>query len=454
MTKHFAGARIRTLRRQHDLTQVQMAKRLDISTSYLNQLENNQRPLTVSVLLQITESFDVEATYFSDDQDLRIVHELAELLPETPEDELIDFTARYPEMARSVLRLPRPGQAKEESPYQAVREFFYQGRNFFHELDFAAEEFATWAGVRQLRLTRIATALDEEFGITSRFNKISGGPRRVFNPETRELLLRTGLTEAQQCFELAFQYGITKESSLIDDYVADLPSEESRKIARLGLAQYYAAAVTMPYGKILKAADETRYDIELIAARFGTGFESTCQRLSTLQRPGSRAVPFFFVRTDRAGNISKRQSSSTFHFSRTGGTCPLWVVHRAFETSNRITRQVAVMPDGRAYLWIARMVKGAVQAFGQPSKEFSVGLGCDLDHAHRLVYADQLNLNPAAATPIGPGCATCLRDDCAQRAFPVEGRKVALDLNVTTDAVYETVLSSGRRSQANDAQPQ
>jgi len=189
---------------------------------------------------------------------------------------------------------------------------------------------------------------------------------------------------------------------------------------------------------MLETAESTGYDIDRLAAHFGTGFETTCHRLSTLQRPGARGVPFFFVRTDRAGNISKRQSATGFHFSRTGGSCPLWVIHRAFETPGRVTRQVAGMPDGRHYLWIARTVRGQIRGFGQPRKEFAVGLGCDLDQAERLVYATGLDLSPASATPIGPGCRACPRERCPQRAFPQEGRKVAVDLDATADESYAT----------------
>lgn len=437
MSKHYAGARIRTLRRHHELTQVEMANQLGISTSYLNQLENDQRPLTVTVLLQLTESFDVQASYFSSEHDLRTINELAEVLPGIPTDELADFAARFPDIANAIPELS--SSRTDPNPYQLVRDFFYAANNYFNELDLAAEKLADWAGVRQMRLTRLATALDNNHGVTVRFNQHDQRPRRVFHPETRELHLRGGINEAQLCFQLALQYGLLDQGTLIDELVADLPTDAARKVARLGLAQYYAAAVTMPYGKFLARAEETRYDIDLLGAHFGTSFESTCQRLSTLQRPGSRSVPFFFIRTDRAGNISKRQSSSSFHFSRSGGSCPLWVVHRAFETPNRVTRQVASMPDGRSYLWIAKMVQGPVQPFGTPAKEFAVGLGCDLDQAHRLVYADQLNLSPTAAVPIGPGCAACVRDDCAQRAFPYQGRPVTVDLNSTTELAYRTV---------------
>lgn len=424
MAKHFAGGRIRTLRQQQGFTQVDMAKHLGISTSYLNQLENDQRPLTVPVLVQLSRVFNLDPTYFSGEDERRAVAELTGLLPSVPGDVLTDVVTRYPELADAVLALPDTLGGGARNPYVAVRSFFQDNRNYFHDLDINAEELAGRARGRQMRLTRIAAAFDQDLGYTVRFNQPTDGPRSLLDPVAREVRLRTGLTEAQQCFELAYHYGSLTQGALLDAHLDAFPATAgtaggaARAIARHGLCQYFAAAVTMPYAEILETAEATRYDIEVISARFGTSFESTCQRLGTLQRPGAGAVPFFFIRTDRAGNISKRQSTTSFPFAVSGGTCPLWVVHRAFDTPNRVTRQLSVMPDGGMYLWVARMVQGPTAGFGAPRQENAVALGCDAAHAGRLVYADGLDLSPASATPIGPGCETCPRNRCPQRAFP------------------------------------
>ncbi len=191
---------------------------------------------------------------------------------------------------------------------------------------------------------------------------------------------------------------------------------DAQALLRIGLANYFAGALILPYRDFLHTAEATGYDIDLIAARFGVGFETTCHRLSTLQRPQARGVPFFFIRVDRAGNISKRQSATDVHFSRIGGSCPLWAIYEAFARPGEILRQIAQMPDGRSYLWIARMVTHGRGGFGAPVKTFAVALGCDLAHAERLVYAQGLDLrNPAQATPIGPGCKLCDRTACPQR---------------------------------------
>lgn len=423
MAKLYAGGRIRTVRRDNDLTQVDMAQRLGISTSYLNQLENNQRPLTVSVLVGLTSVFGLDPAYFSGDDERRTLTELAGLLPGVAPAVVRDMAARYPAVADAIVAIPSSLGIGAANPYAAVRTFFQDNRNHFADLDRAAEELAAAARGRQARLTSLAAAFDKNLGVTVRFNQDVGGPRSVYDVPARELRLRTGLTEAQQCFEMAYHYGLSTLAPLIDAHLDAhpdtlKPDSPARRIARHGLAQYFAAAVTMPYTEILHAAESTRYDIEVISSHFGTSFESTCQRLGTLQRPGAAAVPFFFIRTDRAGNISKRQSITSFPFAVTGGTCPLWVVHRAFDTPNRVTRQVSVMPDGTRYLWVARMVQGPTAGFGAPRQENAVALGCDIAHAGKLVYADGLDLSLRSATPIGPGCETCPREACPQRAFP------------------------------------
>ncbi|WKD56978.1 anaerobic benzoate catabolism transcriptional regulator [Corynebacterium capitovis DSM 44611] len=419
MAKHFAGGKIRTLRHARNLTQAQMARSLGISTSYLNQLENDQRPLTVSVLVQLAGAYDLDPTYFSDDAERRTVGELASLLPSISEPVLTDIAVRFPAVAEAILSVPELLAGSALNPYVAVRNFFQSHRNYFHELDTHAEDLARSARGRQRRLTQLAATFDQTLGYTVRFNQDTGGSRSAVDPALREIRLRTGLTEAQQCFELAYHYCTLTQASLIDAYLHPAFTDpEARAIAHHGLAQYFAAAVTMPYAEILEAAETSRYDIEVISARFGTSFESTCQRLGTLQRPGATAVPFFFIRTDRAGNISKRQSTTSFPFAISGGTCPLWVIHRAFDNPGSVIRQVSTMPDDTTHLWVARMVQGPTAGFGTPRRENAVALGCDISHAHRLVYADGLDLSLASATPIGPGCDTCPRMSCPQRAFP------------------------------------
>jgi predicted transcriptional regulator len=212
-------------------------------------------------------------------------------------------------------------------------------------------------------------------------------------------------------------------------------SPEAEALIRIGLLNYAAGALLMPYAPFLEAARDLRHDIEALAARFGVSFEQACHRLSTLQRQGARGIPFFFLRADPAGNVGKRFSAAGFPFARFGGSCPRWVVHAAFATPGTIRVQVAELPDGAAFLCFARTVTRATAHWGDPAPIHVVAMGCALNHAADVVYADGLDLD-RARVGIGLSCRLCDRPDCRSRAFPPLEHRLLLDPNATSASPY------------------
>ncbi|WP_227980358.1 short-chain fatty acyl-CoA regulator family protein [Nocardia spumae] len=468
MQKMYVGGRLRALREQRELSQTGLAKTLGLSVSYINQLENDQRPLTVPVLLRLNTTFDLEMGFFAPDTDARLIADLQDVFAEDPEGaaiatgEIDDLVARVPAAARMLVGLHRRLRGATEQlerfsagidsstsdsalarPYEDVRDYFYDRRNHIAELDTAAEDLFTRNGLTlgglDLQLTRL---LRDQHGITVVIRSDdpgAPGPKRLFDPATRALTLPRRLSPGQRAFQLATQLAFLTQTAAMADLIADAESipAPSRGVLRIGLANYFAGALILPYRQFRDSAESMRYDIDLLAAKFEVGFETVCHRLSTLQRPGARGVPFFFVRTDRAGNISKRQSATAFHFSRVGGSCPLWVVHEAFSTPGRIRTQIAQMPDGRGYLWLARTTDENTPGYLSPTREFAIGLGCDLAYAAKLVYSHGLSIDdPNTAVPIGAGCKVCERADCAQRAFPQLGRPIDADDNRAPTVPY------------------
>ncbi len=464
MRKMFMGVRLRALREQRQLTQVLMAKQLDISPSYLNQIENNERPLTVQVLLRLQSRLGVDPQFFSEDEDARLLAQVRDVVADTGRDvptaELQGLVQQMPALAETLVYLHRRCKSAEErvinlvgsdadrsagdigvmlQPHEEVRDFFYARHNYIGALDEGAERLYEQLLAGEESRPRIATAeliplltdhLRQAHGV--RVQRQSGQMIRRYDAETRVLQIGTGIDVGQQAFQLATQLAWIEQERAIDALVGEttFSSEPARALTRIGLASYFAGALVLPYRRFLQVAEQLQYDIELLAERFGVSYETVCHRLSTLQRPDARGVPFFFIRVDRAGNISKRQSATDFHFSRTGGTCPLWSVYEAFAQPERILTQLTRMPDGRVYLWVARAVTHRRGGYGNPARTFAIGLGCDLRHAERLVYAKGLNLSdPDTATPIGAGCKICDRPDCGQRAFPAIGRELQVDPN-------------------------
>ncbi|MFG3530874.1 short-chain fatty acyl-CoA regulator family protein [Streptomyces sp. NPDC047917] len=460
MSKTYAGARLRRLREERRMTQADLARVLGISPSYLNQMEHDSRPLTVPVLLRLTEAFGVDPGFFSERDTSRLVADLREALASevaealvSPSD-LAELAARMPAVASVLLDLGRRSQllaerladtedgrdggpAAPRSPHEEIREFFYRRQNYLHDTDLAAEALAQEIGLRPGEVVRVLSdRLTGQHGI-----RLASDSDRLhhFDAEARILHLSGRLRPGQQVFRMATQLALLEHGAGLDRLAAeDFPSgSPAHRLARIGIANYFAAALILPYGTFHAAAEEFRYDIERLTDHFGLGYETVCHRLSTLQRPRLRGVPFSFVRVDRAGNMSKRQSATGFHFSRAGGTCPLWNIYEAFAAPGRIHVQVAAMPDGQRYLWTARAVTRHRGGWGEPGKTFAIGLGCEIRHASRLVYSDGLDLdNAAAATPIGMGCRLCERLDCPQRAVPPLGRPLAVDENSSTFIPY------------------
>ncbi|WP_019644369.1 helix-turn-helix domain-containing protein [Novispirillum itersonii] len=460
--KLFLGYKLRRLREQRNMSQAAMARLLDLSPSYLNQLENNQRPLTVAVLLRIAQELEVDVATLAEDEEARLVSDLRETLsdplfngdpPSTTE--LRTLASMSPEVARRVLSLYQAYQQLNERlqamaddlhnhgqdettgnphfPYEEVRDYFYYCNNYFSPLDEAAEALVEREGFTIGDMTQdLSLYLKMKHDVRVRLVSEDDLAMRRFDPATGTLHMSALLDGPSRTFHLAHQIALIGFGGVIEDLVnaANLSSDDARSICRVGLANYFAGALVMPYSRFLRAAREVRHDIEVLQSRFGTSFEQACHRLSTLQRPGHKGVPFYFVRVDMAGNITKRHSATRLHFARFGGTCPKWNVHEAFAQPGKILVQMAKMPDDTPYICVARTVTKGGGAFLKPSRQFAVGLGCEVSYAADVVYADAVDVNAqATAVPIGVNCRICERTDCQQRAFPPIGSRVSVDSN-------------------------
>ena len=441
--KLYAGAKLRDIRTRLSLTQKDFAAKLGISLPYLNQMENNNRPVSTTVVLALAQEFGFDVTELGQGDAERLVTDMREALADpvfgetNPQLADLRLTAsNAPVLARAFLALHRAyrqtherlasldealgreGAQLQPSPWEEVRDFFHYCDNYIDAVDRAAEHFSRLDegenGIREAAITRLETR-----GITVRFSQAA--PMRAYDEERQELTLSSLLPLETQTFQLLVHVALLRQNQLLDATLdlARFQSEEARAIAKLGLANYFAGAAMMPYTAFLGAAQDTRHDLELLAARFGASIEQVAHRLSTLQRPGAKGVPFFFVRVDQAGTITKRHSATRLQFARFGGACPLWNVHRAFETPGRFLRQLAETPDGVRYISLAIDVSKTGGHFGAPVRRYAISIGCEVRHAAALVYADDLDFTRASAfEPIGISCRICERTNCHQRSVP------------------------------------
>ena len=325
----FAGNRLKQLRTDRAIKQAEFAAHLGISTSYLSQIEHDDRPLTPALLDRLQRLFPLEW-----------------------------------------------------------------------------EEVAAEAGDRR------------------------AGALRDFDATMRHLVIDPSQPAESRRFQLAHQLAALALAEEIAAVVEASPlrTAAARQLLHVGLANYAAGAVLMPYAPFRASAREVRHDIDRLRMQYGVSFEQACHRLSTLQRPGARGIPMFFCRVDMAGNITKRHSATRLQFARFGGACPLWIVHEAAAIPDRILFQLAETPDGLRYVSMAKGLVKPSGSYARSPRRYAVALGCEAQYAGDFVYADGVDVAaPQAATRIGLSCRICPRDDCDQRAFPPSDRPILVD---------------------------
>jgi predicted transcriptional regulator/DNA-binding XRE family transcriptional regulator len=451
MARPLIGRTVRRLRSERGFTQQALAARLGISASYLNLIEHDQRAVTASVLIKLTEALGVDLAALSGHAERQLETALREVLAdpllgleEVPEVEVQAMAASAPNAARGMLALYRAWRvAREDSsgialpsgrrillPNEEARDFFHERANHFAELEAASEAIGREMDAAPSEMNHaVAERLRSKHGVRVTVGPMTDAVRR-YDPATRQLWLSESVPRESRGFRMAFQLMLLEAREAVEATMASHQptTPEAAALIRIGLVNYAAAALLMPYATYIAAARALRHDVEALASRFGVSFEQAAQRLSTLQREGARGVPFFFLRVDPAGNVDKRFSAAGFPFARFGGSCPKWVVHQAFAAPAQVQVQSAELPDGAAFLCFARVVRGPAPRWGEPAPVHVVAMGCDISRAPEVVYADGLDL-AAAKVGIGLSCRLCSRADCRSRAFPPLEHRLQLDPN-------------------------
>lgn len=454
--KLYLGPRMRLLRRELGINQSQMAEELGISPSYLNHLERNQRPLTAQMLLRLANTYDIDVREFVSGGGDAALWGLNEVFSDPlvrdigiPRHEVLEVTENYPGVAEAIGRLYRAlvdfrrmpdvleqagrGARLVSSPIEWLRDFVQQHGNHFADLDAAAEakagDFPADPADLQIGL-RAGLAEQHKLAVQIVPDKVLVDALRYYDFHRRRLMISEQLPASGRLFALAYQYcfmGLREQIAAMAG-AADAPDDETRSLLAVVLTNYAAAALIMPYERFRKAAEDSRYDLALLEGRFGVSFEQLAHRLTTLGRPGARGVPFFMLKIDIAGTISKRFAGEAFPFAKFGGACPRWDIHAAFRRPGETIVQIIETPDQKRYLTLSRALpRNGRHARGQSA----IGLGCELKHAGRLLYGE----GPAAHEPpteVGPACHVCEREACPDRALPPVTRALDVIQHVRT----------------------
>ena len=464
--KLFLGHRLRRLRRDHELSQTDMAARLGISPSYLNHLERNQRPVTAALLLKLAELYDIDMRAFASGGATRTgPDELGEIFADVllsdlgvPRYELAELAHNAPSVADAIARLYAALKETARSPSLAaggdarslvtpenwVRDYIQQHRNHYPALEEAAETLGGALSDPLSMQEPMRRRLKDAWGIAARVASQAelGNVSQLYDADRRQFLISSQLRPENRTFALAYQLALVEFADVLERMVTEAaaPDEGISQLLHMSLANYAAGAIMMPYGRFLQSCEAMRYSIDRLCGEFGANVEQVAHRLTTLSRPGARGVPFFMLRVDPAGNISKRYAGDQFPFSRFGGTCPRWNLHAAFQAAGQVVTQLIETPDGHRYFTVARTIERPIKS-DLSGGLLAVGLGCDFSHAHKLHCAEGYDLAKAPVTPVGPACAICPRTDCGYRATPPAGRMLAVDRTRKTISPYPFVAA-------------
>lgn len=444
--KIFIGPKLRELRQSRQLTQAETAGELGVSASYINLIERNQRPASLKFLITLSDKYGLNWRELTNtDSNIAIsdlrqitkdpafgdinpdIEELRSALEGAPSlmngfVNIFNAYRTYGERLAEQNEFISPNHGSNLGIEQSVHDFFRSNNNHFKALETSADDCSNlcikdreevYGGLKRY----LTDTLKVQVKLVR--DEILGSSLRYYDREKKQLMLSDGLDHQNQVFQLAHMVGMIGYADLLNEQLPKsiLENEVASSRCRVELANYFAAAILMPYDEFYEEALRTKYDIDRLAAVFSVSYEQVCHRLTTLQKPGKRGIPFFFLRIDRGGNVSKRFNVTPIQLARFGGACPKLDVHYCFRVPGRILTQVVEMPDHSRYMTVNRTVDRPSIRFSTEDKRLAISLGCPVEYAPELIYGSvQDSVSTQSVTEVGVNCRLCPRHNCQQRA--------------------------------------
>jgi len=463
------GPKIKAFRRQLGLQANKFSEQIGISPSYLNLIESGKRKIDGDLLIKISKELRVELSDLTSKSDINLENNISELLDDQLfEDldilgpEVKDLVNTNPKMARALIKLGDNFKQKDHEivnkvenisgkiidsrktsfPGEVISDFLQENKNYFPKLEeFANSIFDKVQKNNRTRYIALCDYLQNKYSITVKdiIPEEEKPFSKIFNKTKKELLLSDYNSLETKKLYAAAQIAQEGALDIIIEYLSkfNFPSDESKRLTQVALLNYCGAAILMPYKLFHTECKKLKYDLQLLQNTFATSFEQVAHRVTCLQDPKLPGIPFHMLRTDIAGNISKRFSLSGIEIPRYGGACPRWNVYSAFTRPGVIQAAVSKMTNGEKYVCIARTVEKGVGRYGQSKSILSIGLGCEAKYAKEFVYTENLDISDKKTEiPIGVSCRTCDRLDCSQRAFPPLHKKFDVDINSRGVSVY------------------
>jgi len=287
-TKIFVGRKLRSLRDLHGLTQSKMAEALNISPTYLNLLEHNNRHLTLNVLIKLNEIFDVDMKVFAIDETPEMHTRLTNVFNDpvtasTPvsQRDIGDLNKDFPSISEAIINLydsynrlhekfininTTSASQSNADPLNSIAQIFEAHQTSFLTLEASASQFREdlykLGKILPHSFTKNAVSgivnffplishfADTQLGLRVRIipQTVMGSALRRYDPHRREILLNKKLKQNSLQFHLLVQIALIFKRDLVDEMVKKASDKTSADQSMLGtaFAGYFAGVVMFP----------------------------------------------------------------------------------------------------------------------------------------------------------------------------------------------------------------
>ena len=461
------GLKLRELRQERGYTPAELARACDVSVSYLNEIEKGKKYPKADKILSLSKVLGVtydQLTSLTLSRRLEPISELlqSDLLKEFPLDmfgldplrivELIaDAPAKMNAFISTLFEIARNYEMRQENFFlAALRSFQEMHDNYFEELE---QDVRTFQVEHKLQAAapfdraQLERVLVEKYNYTLDRTGLDeyahlGRLRSVFQPKSRRLLLRKGLSGAQEGFvlgrEVAFNYVGMKERPYVN---ASFPVSSFEEVLNNFKASYFAGALLMEEDTLVR--DLTRFFnakkweptllLDLLT-KYAVSPEMFMQRITNLLPRHFGIQSLFFLRFDQANSSAAYKLTKELHLSRLHNPhgnelhehyCRRWISLRLIAelrqqpASNApnytLGAQRSHYPNGDEYLCLTLARAGSAT---EPAVSVTVGLLCDDNLRQKIRFLD----DPAIAQKdVNETCERCTIPNCEVRAAaPVE----------------------------------
>ncbi len=420
------GSRIRERRVMSGMKQAELAKRAEISPSYLNLIEHNRRRIGGKLLVDIAHALGVEPGSLTEGAETTLLTTLREAASgaDMAEAEFVrveEFAGRFPGWAA----LLADSQRKVETLQRSVEALTDRLTHDPHLAASLHEMLSTVTAIRSAA-SILAEPGDIEPEWQRRFNRniYEDSARLADTSRSLAQYLEEADSEASETnapqdeLDAVFQRtgfhlpALETAKASVEAAVADLGkglSQSARWLLLRALTRYREDAKRMPLADCADTVAASGSDPFAFAARFDCDLASAMRRLAHLPED-ILPDPVGLAICDGSGVTTFRKPLPEFPLPRLGAGCALWPLYRAL--ARPMMAQIEVMEQSAR---AAARHRGI--AIAQPTGPARPGEDV-LFESHMLIVPEPQRDSSEPSRQVGLTCRICPHASCEARREP------------------------------------